>query len=114
VRALLVALAALAVAAPVADARTTDVGVGLREFRLSPYRDVVKPGTVRFYVSNLGEDPHDFVVMRRGKTYGTTGELGAGERKTLRVRLTRRGHYRLVCTIADHESLGMKARLIVR
>ena len=95
-------------------ALTTNVGVGLREFRLAPFRDEVRVGTVRFYVSNHGEDGHNLVVMRRGRVYGETPEIRSREEFVLRVRLRRAGHYRLVCTIADHEARGMKARLIVR
>jgi uncharacterized cupredoxin-like copper-binding protein len=108
--ALLVALLALA---PAAEARTTAVGVGLREFQLSPYRDVVRTGTVKFNVTNFGQDAHDLAVLRRGRTYGKTPEIRAGERAVLRLRL-KPGRYRLVCTIADHEDQGMKARLRVR
>ena len=107
-------LALLAAAPAAAEARTTDVGVGLREFRLAPYRDSVRVGYVRFHISNLGEDGHNLVVMRRGRVYGSTPELRPRDARTLRVRLRRAGHYRLVCTIADHEARGMKARLIVR
>ena len=107
-------LLALLAAAPAAHARTTDVGVGLREFRLAPFRDEVRTGYVRFHISNHGEDGHNFVVMRRGRVYGSTPEIRSREEHTLRVRLRRAGHYRLVCTTADHEARGMKARLIVR
>jgi plastocyanin len=110
----LAALLGLLAFAPAVDARTTDVGVGLREFRLAPFRDSVRVGYVRFHIANHGEDGHNLVVMRRGKVYGRTPEIRSREERTLRVRLRRAGHYRLVCTIADHEARGMKARLIVR
>jgi plastocyanin len=116
VRALALALLAVCagLAAPAAQARTTNVGVGLREFRLAPFRDVVRPGYVRFYITNHGEDGHNLVVMRRGRVYGRTPEIRSREQRTLRVRLSRAGHYRLVCTLVDHEARGMSARLIVR
>ena len=114
-RAVAAAALAAALAAPAtAGARTTNVGVGLREFRVAPFRDAVRTGYVRFYISNHGEDGHNLVVMRRGRVYGRTPEIRSREQATLRVRLRRAGHYRLVCTIADHEARGMKARLIVR
>ena len=110
-----VAAALLAAAVPgVADARTTNVGVGLREFRLAPFRDVVRTGYVRFYITNHGEDGHNLVVMRRGHVYGRTPEIRPRADHVLRVRLRRAGRYRLVCTIADHEARGMTARLTVR
>ena len=110
-----VAVAAGAAGAPsMADARTTNVGVGLREYRLAPFRDAVRTGYVRFYVSNHGEDGHNLVVMRRGRVFGRTPEIRSRAEFTLRVRLRRAGTYRLVCTIGDHEARGMKARLVVR
>jgi plastocyanin len=98
----------------VAALTTTNVGVGLREYRLTPYRDTVRPGYVRLNIQNVGEDGHNVVVMRKGQVYGRTREIRPRETATLRVRLRRRGWYRLVCTISDHEARGMRARLIVR
>ena len=110
-----IAVAALVVAGGgVAVAKTTAVGVGLHEYRLAPYRDRVLPGTVKFNVFNKGEDPHDFVVRtRRGRVVASSGEIRPGERATLRVRFPHAGRYVLVCTLGDHEQLGMKARLTI-
>ncbi len=107
-------IAAMAAPAAAAGARTTNVGVGLSEFRLAPFRDVVRTGTVRFYITNNGEDGHNLVVMRRGRVHGRTPEIRSRAEHVLEVRLRRPGRYRLVCTIADHESRGMTARLTVR
>lgn len=97
-----------------APARTTAVGVGLREFTLAPYRDKVRPGTVKLNISNLGEDAHNVVVRtRRGRVVADSGEIRAGEQRTMRVRLPNPGRFVLVCTTADHEQRGMKARLTV-
>lgn len=115
-----VGFAALAAsAAPAAggplDVRATAVGVSEREFRISPYRRTVPPGTVKFNVKNFGEDVHDLVVLSpKGRTLGTTGEIGAGGQAVLRVRLRTPGVYRLVCTQADHSARGMKSRIAVR
>jgi plastocyanin len=108
-------VAVIASSAPgAAPARSTAVGVGLREFTLAPYRDRVRPGTVRFNVSNLGEDAHNLVVRtRRGRVVADSGTIRAGDQRTLRVRLPNPGRFVLVCTTADHEALGMKARLTV-
>ena len=49
--------------------RSTAVGVSEREFRVSVYRASVPAGTVRFNLSNEGEDVHDLVVRTaRGRT----------------------------------------------
>jgi plastocyanin len=117
------ALAAVAIAGAAAgpaaggslDVRATAVGVSEREFRISPYRRTVPPGAVKFNVKNFGEDAHDLVVISpKGRTLGTTGEIGAGAQAVLRVKLRTPGVYRLVCTQADHAARGMKSRIVVR
>jgi plastocyanin len=100
-------------AALAALAAVTPVGVAEREFSISLYRAKVPPGTVKLNVTNFGEDRHNLVVRRQGRVYGTTAEIRSGDRAVLRVRLRREGTYTLVCTVADHESLGMRARLRV-
>lgn len=105
------------VAAPARDAvatsaASTAVGVDLDEFTLSVFRKRAPQGTVRFNVTNRGEDPHDLVVIdSKGRRRGSAGVLQPTERRTLRVTLRARGIYRLVCTLADHEKRGMLARV---
>jgi plastocyanin len=97
------------------DSTGTPVGVSEREFRISPYRGSVAPGVIRFNVRNFGEDVHDFVVLSpKGRTLGTTGEIGAGEQGVLRLKLRTPGVYRLLCTQADHSARGMRSRITVR
>jgi plastocyanin len=97
--------------------RTTAVGVGLREYRVALYRSRVLPGRVRLNLENLGEDGHDLRVIGpsgdASAMRGTSPEVRPGARYTLPVTLRRRGLYRLVCTLADHEARGMVARLRV-
>ncbi len=100
------------VGATVGDAktRTTSVGIGEREFRISVYRKHILPGKVRFNIQNYGEDAHDLRVIGpkgTGVIRGTSPEVKAGQKYTLKATLRRRGLYRLVCTLADHESRGM-------
>ena len=95
------------------DLPPVSVGVGLREYVVAPYRDRVRAGVVRFNITNFGEDRHDLVVRRRGRTYARSPLIRAGARYSLRVRLRRRGTYTLVCTVADHSERGMRARVYV-
>lgn len=98
----------------IADLPPTPVGVAEREFRIAIYRPMVRPGTVKLNISNLGEDGHNLVVRSpRGRTLRRSPEIRAGERYVLRVRVPTPGRYTLVCTIADHERLGMRSRLTV-
>jgi plastocyanin len=101
--------------AQAAAPRTTAVGVGQREFRISLYRPTVPPGTVRFNVTNFGEDAHDLaVVAPGGRMLALSPEIRSGRRHTLAVRLSRPGVYRLLCTKLDHPARGMRTTLRVR
>ena len=98
--------ALLALAAP------TQVGVGEREWRVSLYRDTVPVGAVRLNVRNFGEDGHDLAVRNRaGRVLGSLAELRPGETGTLSVRLRRPGRYVVFCSLEGHEAKGMRARL---
>ena len=109
-------LAAGAAPAPAAAPAPVAVGVGAREFSLSVYRTTVKPGSVRFNLTNFGEDGHDLTVLTPGgRVAAHLSEVdGFGGRGSVEVRLAKAGRYRLVCTVADHAQRGMKATLRVR
>ena len=94
----------------------TAVGVGEREFTITPYRKSVPRGLVRFNVTNFGEDGHNLAVYRAqdGKLLAESPEIRAEKQYTLRVRLKRRGTYRLYCTIPGHKRLGMKSKISVK
>ena len=100
-----------------ASTRTTAVGVGLREYRIALYRARVLPGRVRFNIENLGEDAHDLRVVgpagASSAVRGTSAEVQAGQRVAFVVTLRRRGLYRVICTLGDHEAQGMVSRLRV-
>lgn len=92
----------------------TPVGVGEREYAIAIYRPRVRPGRLKLNVRNLGEDVHDLVVKRAGKRVGGLATIvKPGSTATLRLNLRTPGRYLLVCTVADHERLGMRATLIV-
>jgi plastocyanin len=115
--ALVAAVLAAAAAVSPADARratpATSVGVGAREFRLAAYRASVPRGVVRFNLANYGEDGHDLVVQTRGGSdVARTGEIKAGRRATLQLRLAP-GTYRLICDLSDHEARGMRTTIRV-
>jgi hypothetical protein len=90
------------------------IGIGEREFAIAIYRPRAHPGALKFNIRNLGEDVHDLVIRSRGKRIGgLKTAVKPGQTATLRLTLRRIGSYQLVCTIADHESRGMRATLRV-
>jgi plastocyanin len=102
------------VARAAAAAAATAIGVGEREFSIAVYRPRVHPGALKLNVRNLGEDVHDLVVRRAGKRVaGLTTVVKPGGTAAFRFTLRKIGTYQLVCTVADHEARGMRARLRV-
>jgi plastocyanin len=122
------ALAALAVAlagpgrapahddhSPRAHRASVAVGVAEREWHISSYRAKVKPGTIRFNVTNFGEDAHNLqVVGPGGYRSPVSPDLRSHERYTLTVSLRRQGVYRLLCTKPGHIKNGMRASIRVK
>jgi hypothetical protein len=115
--ALAIALAAVLLAPQVVGAAghpPTAVGVGEREWRISLYRGKVPTGRVTFNVRNFGEDGHDLAVRNgEGRVLGAIGEVRPGRSAKLSVRLRKPGRYRVFCSLAGHEALGMRAVLRV-
>jgi plastocyanin len=104
----------LADAPAVVQQRAQAVGIGEREYRIAVYRPRVHPGALKLNVRNLGEDDHDLVVRHAGRRIaGLHAVVRPGRTATLRLTLRRPGRYDLVCTVADHESRGMRATLRV-
>ena len=84
------------------------------EFHLGASRSSAPAGVLVAELKNNGEDDHDLAVRNpRGQIIASTGVVRHGALGRLRVRL-RPGRYVLVCTLADHEALGMRTVLVVR
>ena len=112
----LVAGVALA-AAPAQGAgpvRVTRVQVSGKEFWYALSRRVVAPGPAIVEFVNFGEDPHDMRIRRVGGTrVYKTPLVQPGGYFDVELKLAP-GTYRLWCSVANHEALGMKALLTVR
>jgi plastocyanin len=84
-----------------------------KEYSFDPATIVVQgPGTVRLTLRNEGSLAHDLKLMRDGRTVGGTAPFPGGESRSARLRLEP-GEYEFVCTVGDHEELGMKGELRV-
>jgi plastocyanin len=113
------ALAVTSLAVPaVATSRKAPaaVGLGLREYSITVYRGSVPEGRVAFNSKNFGEDAHNIQVLGpKGFRSAVSPEVAPfGGRDRFTVTLKRPGTYTLICTLSDHASLGMTAKLKVR
>lgn len=70
-------------------------------------------GRVRVQLVNKGSLAHNLRVERDGRELGGTATLEGGETRSSRLELPA-GSYRIVCTVGDHEQLGMVGTLAVR
>ena len=89
------------------------------EFRFALSRRSVRAGPIVIQLENRGEDPHDLQMRRlnrRGRGVGPTlvvGETASGALTELDA-TTRRGQWRLWCSLPGHRRLGMRATLKAR
>jgi plastocyanin len=92
----------------------TRVQVTGKEFFYALSRKRVAPGPAIVQFVNFGEDPHDLRIRRVGgtRTYRTP-LVQPGGYVDLELKL-QPGRYRLWCSVANHERLGMRAVLTVR
>ena len=103
-----------------AKARTETVPAGkalhevAREYSFNP-KDVVveRAGTLRIVLDNKGSLAHNLKVLKDGKELGGTPTFQGGKPRAGTVSL-KPGTYEMVCTVGNHEQLGMKAKLTVK
>ena len=78
------------------------------EFRFDLSRARIPAGRLVLQLKNIGEDDHDLrIIGPRGTMRAETGIVRPGRLGTLRTTLAR-GRYTYVCTVADHQTRGMK------
>ncbi len=89
--------------------------VSAKEYSFDPKTIIVaSPGPVLFMLKNEGGLAHDLTVTKDGKELGGVAAFaGRGKTKGGAVELPP-GEYEFVCSVGDHEQLGMKGKLRVR
>jgi plastocyanin len=91
------------------------IAVSAKEYAFDPTTIVVGSGRrpLRIALDNEGDLAHNIRVFDGDTELGGLPSFPGGERRTTALRLEP-GSYRLVCTVADHEDLGMRGELEVR
>ncbi len=100
-------------AGPTVRERDGQVPFVLDDFSISPQRVRVPAGEVAFAVVNRGRAGHNFRLKRGESEPVKLTTLLPGDRERATGRL-RRGDYKMVCTVANHEELGMYGTLLVQ
>jgi plastocyanin len=70
-------------------------------------------GRLTLTLRNEGSLAHNLKLFRGDEEIGGTSTLQAGRSASVRLNL-QHGSYRMVCTVGDHEQLGMKGTVVVR
>lgn len=115
---------------PAFQAADVQLVVEISDFKVVPNVATVKAGPTKIGIRNRGSQPHDLVVLRtdlapdrlpydagRAKAgepglVGRSNELRAGGTAALTLTLEP-GQYVLICNVAGHYGLGMRAALRV-
>ncbi len=90
------------------------IAVTATEYRFDPGTITVTGGggNVRFELKNAGSQAHDLHVLKGGQDVGGTSVFGPDQTQDATVQL-QPGTYEFVCTVGNHEQLGMKGKLVV-
>lgn len=104
---------------PASTTTTVEAREGLHvvgdEYSFDPAAVVVQDGEgpLEITLDNQGDLAHNLIVFEGDTEVGGTPTFGGGESQSAEVELDP-GEYRMVCTVDDHEELGMVGDLEVR
>jgi plastocyanin len=98
---------------PTVQARGQRVEIELDDFLFRPQNVRAGVGELTFAVTNRGRLPHNFRLRDEGREVVKIATLLPGVSATASATL-KRGSYKMLCTVANHEQLGMTGRLVVR
>jgi plastocyanin len=113
--ALAIAIAVVAATGDEPAARAADrrVTIVLDDFRYRPQTVRARAGRLTVTLISRGRLGHNFNLRKGGRIVAEVTTLKPGVRATKRLNLSR-GDYRMFCSIANHEELGMYGTLTVR
>jgi len=100
-------------AGPVTQAGDGRLEITLDDFLIRPQNARARRGELTVVVTNAGRLGHNFRLRGGGRDPLEVPTLLPGDSDTASARLPP-GSYRMLCTVANHEQLGMTGRLVVR
>jgi plastocyanin len=89
------------------------VAIALDDFSIRPQTIRAPAGELTFELVNRGRIGHNFHLRRGAGEPLEVSTLFPGDRRTASANLPR-GDYRMVCTVSNHEELGMYGTLVIR
>jgi plastocyanin len=98
---------------PVTEVRENRLEITLDDFLIAPQNVHAGRGRLTFAVTNRGRLGHNFRLRRADRELVEVTTLLPGEQATASADLEP-GRYTMLCTVANHEQLGMTGRIVVR
>src|SRR5207244_13163959 len=90
------------------------MSVAAKDYSFTPAAVTVKANQeVQLTLANGATQAHNWTVQGLDQTY-TTGDVAAGKSGTISFTPSKTGPFKVICTIAGHESFGMVGQLIVQ
>ena len=91
------------------------IQISENEFSLDPSMVTLEQaGTYEFEVTNDGQITHALEIEEEGGgAEAETGDIAAGETKTLRFTFSAEGSYEMYCPIGNHKDEGMRGTIVV-
>jgi PQQ system protein len=91
------------------------IQISENEFSLNPSMVTLQQaGTYEFEVTNDGQITHALEIEEEGGgAEAKTGDIAAGETKTVRFTFSAEGTYEMYCPIGNHKDQGMKGTIVV-
>ena len=91
------------------------IQISENEFSLNPSTvNLQQTGTYEFEVTNDGQLTHALEIEEEGGgAEAETGDIAAGETKTLRFTFSAEGSYEMYCPISNHKDEGMRGTIVV-
>lgn len=97
------------------DDHTQEISVDIKEFKFTPSEIQIKPGKVKFEVTNSGSVAHEFLIFESGKTTPIVSmkNMANGQTRESSVVEIKEGVYEMGCYLPGHFEAGMKGKIIV-
>jgi plastocyanin len=91
------------------------IQISEKEYSLNPSTvNVSKTGTYEFEVTNDGQITHALTIEESGGgAEAETGEIEAGQTKTVRFTFSKEGSFEMYCPVDGHKDQGMKGTIVV-
>lgn len=103
---------------PAATTGTSDevqeIQLTIKEWKIEPASVEIKPGKVRFIVTNTGQFSHNVTILQGSDVMGATPTFASSESPmTIELEMTA-GEYDMLCSLPGHASQGQRGTITVK